>query len=155
MDLNLPDGNNFKKMTLLQLAVNLDRIEAVNILLEHGAEVNTVLDSSPMGSPLYIAAQARASARFIPKLLQHGADPNHPHDRASNSSALASAISAQADLCTICDLSRAGAAANTAQGGTLTPLSAAVEAGATEVVRLLLVHGAESNSPLTDTNIDL
>lgn len=65
-----PDG-----FTSLHLACFFDRPEAVELLLERGADVSAVA-RSPLGvTPLHSAA-AGGRARIVGSLLERGADPN-------------------------------------------------------------------------------
>ena len=65
----------FKETTALTLAMNCQRIEAVRVLLNHGADLNTYDPKNPT-FPLHIAASM--NTRLTRLLLDHGATVHFP-----------------------------------------------------------------------------
>lgn len=101
--------------TLLNLAVKYDRVEHVQLLLERGAEVNSLETvywhdaAAESRTPLYIAVWGGDEA-MVALLLRHDAEVDRPSGPPSSS---------------------------------VTPLEEAAYRGLTEIVRLLLDAGAE------------
>jgi len=67
--------NYFKETTTLILAINCQQIEAVRVLLNHGADLNTFDPKNPT-FPLHIAASM--NTRLTRLLLDHGATVHFP-----------------------------------------------------------------------------
>ena len=61
--------------TPLILAIGDNNLELVNLLLEYGADVNTVWHGEQSWSPLHIACQT-SNPEIIVKLIEHGASVN-------------------------------------------------------------------------------
>jgi ankyrin repeat protein len=111
-------------------AVRNDRVDAVNVLLRHGANVN---DTAPDGTSALNMAVVNAYFELASILLDHGADPNAPDPRGSA-------------LHTLAWLRKPGA--DGAAGVGNTPHGPPVPTGhltALELAKKLLEHGANPN----------
>ena len=125
---------------LLQ-AVELGNAKAVELLLQHKANPNTI--PGDQESPLFLAVN-RGYAGIIRDLLDHGADPNMPQNRNGHGPLLG--LSSQAGQAEIVGLLlNHGVNVNEQGVNGYTALHLAVERNHPEVVKLLLDHGADPN----------
>ena len=65
--------------TALQLASYLGQVDAVNLLLKSGAEVNAVA-KNPSGFTALTGAVSRGHVNIAQRLLEEGANPNHRYE---------------------------------------------------------------------------
>ncbi|KAJ3647655.1 hypothetical protein Zmor_019520 [Zophobas morio] len=123
----------------LHLAACVGNTECMKLLLQHGADVNGK-DCPNRATPLHCAA-SKGNLACLRMLLRHGADVNAG---LSNKSALHYAVQSLAVDC-VKELLESNAIPNTPQVYSETPLHVAASLGSSEIVALLLSHGAAVN----------
>lgn len=137
---NGPDGK-----TLLHEAISEDKIDIIQLLLSHGADVNAV--SKHGATSLHFAA-SQGTTKIAELLLANNADLN-ARDSWGNTplhNAIRSGLRTQG-IGIIQVLVKRGANINTKNDRDgKTPFHVAVSKGDVEVVRLLLSHGADVNA---------
>lgn len=131
-------------VTALGFAMSAGQHQNVELLVQHGAEVNS---SAPQSTPLIDAITNRRHPADFAYLLAHGADPNL-QDR-NGFAPLNYAAGVGSAECTRA-LLQAGAHVNAAGFQGRTALLSAAEKGHTEVITLLLTAGADTT--LRDPN---
>lgn len=93
-------GANWRhSCTALEAAACADHADAVQRLLEAGADPNAPTDSRRDESVLEAAA-ARGQLATVQALLDHGADPNHSDKNSSSTPLIAAASAGHRDVCT-------------------------------------------------------
>ena len=125
--------------TPLHLAAHFGRLEAMRVLLQHGADVHARSANEMSNTPLHAAA-AGGRTEAVAELLGRKADPNarqHGGWAPLHSAAQAGRL----DLARL--LLDRGADASPRTDDGLTPLDLAEEKGPTEVAALLRERGAE------------
>jgi ankyrin repeat protein len=125
--------------TPLHLAAHFGRLEAMRVLLQHGADVHARSANEMSNTPLHAAA-AGGRTEAAAELLGRKADPNarqHGGWAPLHSAAQAGRL----DLARL--LLDRGADASPRTDDGLTPLDLAEEKGRTDVAALLREHGAE------------
>jgi ankyrin repeat protein len=125
--------------TPLHLAACVGNVDIMKILLQYGAEVNTK-DGTNRATPLHCAA-SKGHLSSLKMLIRHGADVNAG---LNNKSPLHYAVQSAAVDC-VKELLDNNAIPNTPQVYSETPLHVAAALGASEIVALLLSHGAAVN----------
>ena len=134
-----------RSFTLLQSALQLEKIDIAELLLRFGANVNIATTASPSDSPVALAAGSKICVNLIPKLLDYGAT-------LPICDVLLNAIAHGASFDTVRRLISEGADPSQCSFGAhsheLTPLSAAAARHNVEIVDLLLKANANPNGPL-------
>jgi hypothetical protein len=69
------NGEGLRRETPLVFAVACERREAIEILLDAGADPNLPRDADFFGPPMSVASE-KADPKFLKMLLDHGGDPN-------------------------------------------------------------------------------
>jgi ankyrin repeat protein len=136
------DGNPALLVAALQAGAG-----AVQVLLEAGADANAT-NQAGASALIYGAADPRK----VRLLLGHGADPNHAS--AQGNTPLLAASGAPRSEQSVALLLAAGANLRATNATGLDALGRAAFAGNTEVVRLLLRHGADPNTRPMQPNIE-
>ncbi|KAF8261051.1 ankyrin repeat-containing domain protein [Lactarius quietus] len=140
---NATNVRKFDRWTPLHLATYNMHLEAVQVLLEHSADVNSQNDRG--NTPLYLAISPHNSSRkehavdIVRRLLEHGADPNIPDH--SFSTPLHGA-SSRGELEIVRLLLSYRAKVEEKDGKGRTPFQVASEQGYDEIQKLLLEHDA-------------
>ena len=135
-DVNVESGNHG---TPLRAASYSGHIDVVRVLLDHGANVNTI---DKKKTPLYSAYRG-GYLKIMRLLLEHGSDADVWYDSTDLVLHYAS-INGQAEVVQL--LLRHNANVNARGFLGWTPLHKASNGGHTKVVRLLLDHGADINA---------
>jgi ankyrin repeat protein len=146
------------RFTALHWAAVRDQLDAVQLLLDLGADANGGGDGE---TPLYLAA-GRASPALVKRLLAAGADPlrtdryrqrhaleaaaNRGRYRTRNEAGFCIDPRCEEDVAIVRMLLAAGADVNV-PGANASPLHSAASSGHVEVVRELLDAGADLNDP--------
>lgn len=130
------DTSDTNGRTPLHLATYAGKYECVKILLDAGAQVNA-WDLTHSVTPIHCAA-SRGHLSCLKILIQKGAEVNAG---ITNRSPLHYAVQSLAADC-VRELLEAGAIPNTPQVFTEAPLHVAATLGSSEIVRLLIKHGA-------------
>ena len=153
-DPNLVHAHAYLDETPLMWAVEGGQVEAANVLLDHGANVNA-MDKQYLGSALNRAAW-EGDCRMVRSLLDHGADTEAGHRTLAYGTPLhAAAHEGHADVVRL--LLDRGARIDSLNNSRATPLHVAAGGGRCEVIRLLLEAGAAVNgsegtrAPLLET----
>ncbi|CAI5467002.1 unnamed protein product [Closterium sp. Yama58-4] len=130
--------------TPLMLAARDDHSEAATWLVEHGAAVATSAEKS--GAQAIHHAAGHGSVKILELLLDHGADPNAQSDAGPPLLwACGHGKVAAAEV-----LLTRGANPDTPNEDGVNSLLTATAAGETEIVKLLLKHGAQPNPGAAD-----
>ncbi|KAI5463222.1 ankyrin repeat-containing domain protein [Mariannaea sp. PMI_226] len=148
-----------RKLTPLQFAASENNLEAVRILIDHGARVNASA-ASPVGFTALQAALSECSSdatmdgeaqiQIVELLLQHGAEVNAPPSPQRGGTALQEACSQiHPNVEIIQVLLNRGAEVNAAPAPIMgaTALQYASMRGHIHIVKLLLEHHADPNIP--------
>jgi ankyrin repeat protein len=133
-----PDMKDGRQITPLMYATEISSVEAMRLLIEHGAEVNT---ENALGSTALM--WSGADAVKVRLLLDHGADVNRAAKSGRTALMVAALSSSSAEAVRL--LLAKGATVSAVDQAGLTPLLAATEGNDTESVRMLIQAGAEVN----------
>ncbi|KAL2036493.1 hypothetical protein N7G274_010759 [Stereocaulon virgatum] len=138
-------GAHVNRTPCIGLAARAGNLQAVQLLLKAGADVNSRLGDE---STALQQAIAKCDADLIKLLIEAGADSNEPNAGISAETVLQQAA-ANGDIEVVRLLLAHGADINAPAGRHLgkTALQQAAANGDIEVVRLLLAHGADINAP--------
>jgi ankyrin repeat protein len=132
----------------LQAAAKLDKIELVELLIQHKASVN-----SAYGTPALVVAISFSSIETVRLLLSMNTDPNGLGEQNYWKSALEAAVmSNDLDLINLLLKYRADVNECSSPHGGRTPLQRAAEIGSERVIKHLLQHGASMLSQPAPTN---
>uniref|UniRef100_Q47A32 Ankyrin n=1 Tax=Dechloromonas aromatica (strain RCB) TaxID=159087 RepID=Q47A32_DECAR len=126
---------------------NGDYVEMAQLLVEHGAGVNT--PSIGGWYPLHSAA-GRGNINVTNYLLAHGADPNATTTNRDKYTALYVASGSDYHAKVVESLLKSGANPNIRIANSLVPLHMATSEGAIKTVEVLLDHKAEINIATSD-----
>jgi ankyrin repeat protein len=136
--INAPGGDG---QTPLQAAAEKGQLIVAKYLLDHGADVNGASGYLGSRTPLYLAADNGHKA-MVELLLARGADVNNPHSFNPLGSAIGKGFTEVVDVLL----------ANKADVNAPGVFQAAVSGGRTNLIQLLIDHGADVNP--TDNNGD-
>ena len=138
-DVNATDGD----MSLVRFAVSTYRAEALEFLLENGAEPSLELPDEDGWRPLHIAC-AQDTLSCVPALLAAGADVNAKTNNGSSALfVLAGRLDLKRSACVAKDLLKCGADASEPTEKRHSPLLAAILRNNRDLVKVLLRAGAE------------
>ena len=138
-DVNATDGD----MSLVRFAVSTYRAEALEFLLENGAEPSLELPDEDGWRPLHIAC-AQDTLSCVPALLAAGADVNAKTNNGSSALfVLAGRLDLKRSACVAKDLLKCGADASEPTEKRHSPLLAAILRNNRDLVKVLLQAGAE------------
>ena len=141
-DPDLVHAHAYLDETPLIWAAEGGQVEAANVLLDHGANVNA-MDEQYFGSALNRAAW-EGDCRMVRSLLDHGADPEAGQGKLAYGTPLhAAAHKGHADVVRL--LLDRGARIDSLNNSNATPLHVAAGHGQCEILRLLLEAGAAVN----------
>lgn len=129
-----PDAVDADGVTALEVAIENQQQEAIELLLDAGAS----LDTRPGAEPIIVAALRQGDETLAMDLVQRGA----PVAAAEGTAPLVTAVASGANDELLDVMLAAGADVNAADGTGETPLVAAVAAGDARLVALLLAKGA-------------
>ncbi|KAK7432227.1 hypothetical protein QQZ08_001172 [Neonectria magnoliae] len=143
------------EMTPFQVAATLHNIGAMQLLLDHDANINAPASNSSQGCTALQAAidktplpsiNTEATVQF---LLRNNADVNGPAGNSWGRTALQAATSAQPNAKIVALLLQHGADVNAdpAGEGGITALQGAAISGDIQIAKILLAHGANVNAP--------
>ena len=129
----------------LSLAASTGRLDIVEILLERGANPNSLTRKSisrERAPALFGAAANGVNVKIIESLFNHGANVNLA-DSAGNTPIYAASYNGHTETVNV--LLKHGADANLATKAGITPIYMASQLGHAEVVNTLLEHGVDAN----------
>ena len=142
-------------MAPLHLACHFGHLEAVNTLLEYGADVNLRVEKTiPKDTPMHIAA-GNGYGEIVKDLLLKGADPNSIASNHLKTPLHVAASEGHVDV--VNSLLLGGAVTDVSRPATLSrfaswsnPLHIACRKGYLEIVEVLVQHGADIDARTED-----
>lgn len=128
--------------TPLHLAAHFGQVEAIRLLLDHGAAVDARSANAMRNTPLHAAAAGSPRTRQAAVLLVERGAAVNAAQHGGWTALHAAAQNGDAELAAL--LLARGAEVNARGDGDQTPLTLAEEAGQSEVVALLAGHGGQA-----------